>query len=75
MDFQEMKVAIQLIESAYNREERNTPEKMIAIIKKEFPNHTPPTKDDILHFYGIPYEDEERIQRNIEYENRFGRDF
>ena len=55
---------IQLIEEEYPREQRNTPDKMAELIKREFNLIVAPST--ILRILGID-EDYEREQRRIEY--------
>lgn len=68
MDFIELQTMIFLIEGIYHKEDRNTPEKMSALILLEFDEIV--TEQDILNFYNLG-EDYERITREIHYGNKY----
>lgn len=60
----DLQIMISLIEGEYQQCDRNTPEKMITLIKKEFDKNV--SKSDILNFYGLQ-EDYEKISWQVDY--------
>lgn len=60
----ELQIMITLIEGEYQHHERNTPDKIISLIKKEFDKTV--SQVDILNFYGLQ-EDYEKINWQIEH--------
>ena len=65
----ELQTMITLIEGEYPHHERNTPGKMVKLIKKEFDKVI--TENDILQFYNLSFEDWESETRFIEHDFRF----
>lgn len=66
--FIELQTMIILLEREYRPEQRNTPELMVSLIKKDFDRDV--SEEDIINFYGLN-EDWERKNRQIEYEYNF----
>lgn len=60
----DLKLMIILIEGEYPRNERNTPDKMRELIKKEFEVNV--SENEILGFYGL-IEDYSHLSREVEY--------
>jgi len=71
VNFLDLQTMIILIEGEYNSQDRNTPGKMVSLIKKEFNESI--DENDILNFYNISFEDYEQINRNIEYDFKYKR--
>lgn len=65
---QELQTMIILIEAEYEPHQRNTPEKLITLISKEF--NVDVSTNDILQFYGLS-EDYEKISWQIEHGHNY----